>query len=120
MLDIDKYLQKSHDMKNYNCWDFIRDVWLDITGEDIGKRTPKIVSRTNMITKFNDEEKQFHRLEEKQDPCLILFKRNRILPHVGVYVRGKVLHLPEKSNGKYEPLELVKLPFNEVRFYLWK
>ncbi len=120
MIDIDTYLQKTHHMKNYNCWDFIRDVWEELTGEDIGMRTPKLATRKNMKERFTEEEKHFKRLTEKQDPCIVLFKRGKMLPHVGIYLRGKVLHLPEKSNGKFEPLELVKMPFKNVRFYTWR
>lgn len=119
MLEVDKYIQKRHSMKDYNCWDFIREVWIDLTGIDIGHRTPTNLSRKAMKERFEKEEYQFKRLTVLQDPCLLLFKRNKILPHVGVYYKGKVLHLPEKSNGKYEPLDIASLGFQEVRYYTY-
>lgn len=117
MISVDKYLSKKHDMKQYNCWDFIREVWLELTGEDIGHRTPPSGSRKEMIQRFKEEEIQFERLETVQDPCIVLFLREKILPHVGVYIRGRVLHLPEKSFGRYDPLSIASMSFKETRFY---
>jgi len=120
MVSVDKYLSKKHHMRDYNCWDFIREVWLDLKGEDIGHRTPPSGSRKDMIEKFAQEEREFVRLEKAEDPCIVLFLRDKMLPHVGIYVRGKVLHLPEKSYGRYEQLALVGLVFKEIRFYRCK
>jgi hypothetical protein len=117
MQSIDQYLSKKHDMKEYNCWDFIREVWLDITGTDIGHRTPVSVSREEMKERFRKEEKEFKRLPEKKDPCIVLMLRSNMLPHVGIYVRGRVLHLPEKSYTRFEPLAQATFGFKEVRFY---
>lgn len=117
MFTVDKYLLKVHDMVNYNCWDFIREVWMELTGEDIGHRTPAVATRKNMRDKFEREEIHFMRIQEPIDPCLVMFLRRRMLPHVGVYYNKKVLHLPEKSNGKYQPLNIVGMGFLETRFY---
>lgn len=120
MFSVDKYLEKKHNMTTYNCWDFIREIWMDIKEQDIGFRTPDNVTRKEMKEKFAREEKQFKKLSEPVDPCIVLFKRRMILPHVGIYVRGKVLHLPEHSYGKFEPLGIVSLGFLETGFYLCK
>ena len=72
------------------------------------------------LLKFAREEAHFEKIPEPIDPCIVLFKRNRVLPHVGIYVRGKVLHLPERSNGKFEPLEIASLGFIDTGFYLCK
>ena len=120
MLVIENYLRKQHNMETYNCWDFIREVYLDLTEQDIGFRTPKGASRADMKEKFAREEAQFERIEKPQDPCIVLFKRKKVLPHVGIFVRGRVLHLPEKTTARYEPLEIASLGFIDTRFYLCK
>ena len=120
MFTVDNYLPKVHNMEDYNCWDFIREVWLELTDEDIGFRTPKNVTRKAMKEKFAREEADFTQIDTPIDPCIVLFKRHRVLPHVGIFVRGKVLHLPEHSHAKYEKLEIASLGFKEVGFYLCK
>ena len=120
MISVDKYLSKKHDMRQYNCWDFIREAWLEITGEDIGHRTPSSGSRADMIRRFQREEQEFQRLDKCEDPCIVLFLRENKLPHVGIYIRGRVLHLPEKNYAKYEKIEIVSMCFKEVKFYKCK
>lgn len=120
MFTVDKYLGKVHNMKDYNCWDFIREVYLELTGEDIGYRTPLSGSRTEMKERFAREEQEFLKIPEAVSPCIVLFKRHRVLPHVGIYYKGKVLHLPEHSTARYEPLSIASLGFKEVGFYLCK
>lgn len=120
MFKVENYLSKQHSMIRYNCWDFIREVWLELMNEDIGFRTPKGASREDMKYKFAREEVEFERINKPQDPCIVLFTRKTALPHVGVYVKGKVLHLPEHNTGKHEPLSIAALGFKETRFYLCK
>lgn len=117
---IDEYLSRQHNMKEYNCWDFLREVWLDITGVDVGHRTPSSCSREEMKALFQhgaNDEPLFKRLANRKDPCIVLMMRGNMLPHVGVYLRDRVLHLPEKSYTKFEPIEQATLGFKEVRYY---
>ncbi|RTL04408.1 hypothetical protein EKK58_10570 [Candidatus Dependentiae bacterium] len=116
---VDNYFNKKFHPTNYNCWDFIRDVWMDITKFDIGCRTPNPSTPKNKIKRFMAEESDFIKVPELVDPCIILFKRNVGIPHVGVYTRGRVLHISEKG-VKFEHLEIAKLGFNDVGFYICK
>lgn len=120
MFKVENYLLKQHNMVTYNCWDFIREVWEDLTAQDIGYRTPKGASRKDMKHKFAREEAEFQRIDELQNPCIVLFTRKNALPHVGVYLNGGVLHLPEHNTAKYEPIDIVGLGFKETRYYLCK
>lgn len=118
-LVIDNYLNKRFDPTHYNCWDFIRDVWLDITKVDIGCRTPSPSTPKNKIKRFLNEESEFIKVDEIVDPCIVLFKRNKGIPHVGVYTRGRVLHISEQG-VKFEHLEIAKTGFNSVGFFICK
>jgi hypothetical protein len=120
MFLVDSYLGLSHDMGKYNCWDFIRDVWLEVKDQDIGKRTPKTVTLKNLKSKFIEEESQFKKIDSPISPCIVLFRRKKSLPHVGVYLEGFVLHLPEKQTSRMDKLEIVGKGFTEIGFYTCK
>lgn len=123
-LDVDKYLAKTHHITEYNCWDFIREIWIDLTGEDIGKRTPPSGTRSDMKLKFAEEEAHFIKLDGPANPSIVLFKRPRLLPHVGICIKhvGKwrILHLAEGGSGKLEPVELASLGFTEIGYFKWQ
>lgn len=119
---VDKYLGREFHWRTYNCWDFIRDVWLDHCGVDLGKRTPEPFSKEELKRTFAAQEsdvdgKLIHRLAEPEDPCIVLLVRPNVLSHVGVFVRGKLLHLQPRGNVIHQDLAVASLGFKEVRFY---
>ncbi|MEI9995086.1 MAG: hypothetical protein WDM91_10860 [Rhizomicrobium sp.] len=99
MLDsIDAYLVRRR-RKNYDCRDLSAEVWRALTGEELLDRDIKTMQR----------------LDAPVDPCIVLFRR-RGENHMGVFVRGKVLHLAEMS-ARFERLDIAGLGFVEARFY---
>jgi hypothetical protein len=113
---IDKYLAKTFDMRTYNCWDFTREAWLELTGKDIGHRTPPAISKESLRKTFSAGETEFVQLPNAQDPCIILLTSPVLIPHVGVYIRGNVLHMAD-TGPRYEPVQLASLLFATTRFY---
>lgn len=119
MINTDKYLLKIFDIENYNCWDFIRDIWLELTRVDIGKRTPVNISKRSIKENFETGELEFKKISSPVSPCIVLFKNDKLTPHVGVFLNNKVLHL--KNNGpRYEDLTIASIGFNNIGFYLCK
>lgn len=113
---VDKYLTRVFNISSYNCWDLVREVWLDLTGDDIGKRTPIPPTIRSMKEKFTTEESYFLKIEKPVSPCIVLMKRNKMLPHVGIFVKNKVLHIKE-SGVEYQNLSVASIGFKEVGFY---
>lgn len=116
MLDsVDKYLDRVRH-KGYNCWDFTCEVWLELTGEDIRERLPKLVGdfRTRRVTIGGI--RGVERLDKPIDPCIVVMQRLRMVPHVGVYLRGRLLHLPN-SGAEFRPLDVAKRCYQKVTYY---
>lgn len=115
-MNIDKYLYKTFKQGKYNCWDFAREVWLELTGTDLGAQTPEDSS----FTSYNDRALQVaNTLTESQkpkEPCLVLLQRSRLEPHIAVYHRGKVLHLT-KRGAYYMSLDQLTPGYTSVRYY---
>jgi hypothetical protein len=114
---VDKYLDRKFNLQNYNCWDLVREAWLELKGVDVGNRTPNPPTALSRIKRFRDQEKDFTKLEKPESPCIALFKRPKLIPHVGIYYKGKVLHLPE-TGAAYQAVELImKTGFTQVGYY---
>lgn len=105
---LDDYLAKEHRGVDYNCLHFAREAWRDLTGEDLPATELRITKKVV---------KSFKRLDNPVDPCVVLMRRKFATPHIGIYYRGKVLHLRE-SGAEFFPLPVATLGFTTVRFYL--
>lgn len=116
MFTVDPYLSREFHQVRYNCWDFLREAWLDLTGVDIGHRTPDPATPLAMRRRFDREESEFRRLAEPAEPSIVLMRRPRAVPHVGLFWRARVLHM-QPEGPRYERLEMARLGFKEVRFY---
>lgn len=116
-MSIDKFLDRVFVPRKYTCWEFTREVWLDLTGEDLG------------INPFNRYCEKVEELEiirgnanrlliTPKSPCFVLMLSDKDpVPHTGVFIDGKILHLPRNSNVHFERIENILIGFNEVRFY---
>lgn len=113
---VDKYLSRQYDIKRYNCLHFARDVWLDHTGVDITEHLQNVF-HPDQRTDLRKSLRAFERITEPVDPCLVMMHRPRLAPHVGVYLRGKVLHIWERG-VEFLPVALASRGFESVRFYL--
>lgn len=96
-----------YDSTNYNCAHFATKVWHDITGHDISLFTgvPQLEHR-----------RRFVKLPAPVSPC-ICFGHTRVAPHIGIYIRGKVLHFC-REGVMYEDLSRFGYLIKKVRFYV--
>lgn len=122
MVDVSKYLGREFHWKRYNCWDFVRDVWLDTTGVDIGSRRPEEWTQAAMKRAFVEQEnevlgKLVQRIEHPADPCLVMLLRPSILNHCGVLVSNRLLHMHPTRGVCHEDIHAATIGFNELRFY---
>jgi hypothetical protein len=112
---VDKYLSKSF-KRTYNCYDFVREIWLELTGVDLGAQTPSTQNVQSYTDKALQVANTLERLDSPQDPSIVLLQRSRLEPHIGVYYSGKILHLT-KNGAYYMPLSQVTPGYPTVTFY---
>lgn len=113
---VNPYLDRTFNDRKYNCYDFVREVWKDITGIDLGAQTPDVKSVTTYTDRSFLVASSLQELLSVQDPCIVLLLRKRMIPHIGIYVQGKVLHL-SKNGPHYVPLSSAAASFTTVKFY---
>ena len=106
--------------KAYNCAHFAGDVWEHETGEDIRPILTGFlaVRRERRIT--SSLHRDFIRIENPVSPCIVLFRHPeaKVDPHVGVYLRGKVLHLDGKAPIRQEVQVIAEQnQYTSVRYY---
>lgn len=115
-LDVDRYLSMTFSRETYNCWDMLREAWREATGQDIGDRTPHPATATEMRRRFEEQERDFVRIEAPVTPCIVLMRQGLAIPHVGLYWYRRVLHM--RPNGpRYERLSDAIMGFRKVSFH---
>lgn len=112
---VDHYLSKVFTPK-YNCWNFVQEVWQDITGVDLGDHTPLDKSASSFMAAALDFASTLQPLADRQDPCIVLMLRKGIQPHVGVYYQGRLLHLNARG-AEYRPLDQITTGYPTVKYY---
>lgn len=115
-LAVDSYLVRRFDRATQNCWHVARDAWLELTGVDLGDRTPAELTARALIARFDSDVPAFKRLPGPTDPCLVLMRRAGVVPHVGVYYRRRVLQMQVRGPS-YVPLADACRGFGPPEFY---
>lgn len=113
---VDPYLGRTYDRRRYDCLHFAADVWRDLTGEDLRERLAGLLGAPADRHVRLRHLRAFRHLAAPRSPCLVLFQRPRTPPHIGVFLRGRVLHLREQG-AVHQPLELAALGWTSVRCY---
>jgi hypothetical protein len=115
----DDLLLKRFDIRAYNCWDLTREVWLRLTGQDLG--CPELIYYNNL--EYNDvveawQDTRYRELSGPKSPCIVLMMRPRMMTHVGVMLPDKrVIHI-RRAGVQVQPVEVASLGFTSVRYYI--
>jgi hypothetical protein len=115
----DDYMGRRFDLKRCNCWHLVRDVWRDMCGVDLGDLTPgrPSVRELEGAVEHAAAGPSFQRLEKAQSPCIVLLRRGLDVPHVGVLLRGRLLHITA-DGVRHDPLDYVAQAFASCEFYV--
>lgn len=118
-LAVDAYLARSYDPARFLCWDLVREAWLDMSGQDIGDRTPHPASALAISRRVASSLGDFEAIPEPESPCLVLMRQSRAVPHVGLFWRGRVLHIDQRG-ARFERLADATRGFERIGFYRCK
>jgi hypothetical protein len=115
MIQVDKFLDRVP-LTQYNCFDFVREVWLDWFGEDVALKLNKLVGDFSQRKATISGVKAFTRLKQPKNPCFVVMQRLRCTPHVGIYLDGNLFHLGDRG-AEFRPLNVARGYFQTIRFY---
>jgi hypothetical protein len=116
-MTIDPFLNRVP-TKNYNCLDFVREVWLALFGTDVKERLDNLCAGVHAADgriRLSGV-RGFEQLKTPVSPCFVVMQRNKVTPHIGIYLNGRLLHL--RDNGvEYRPLNVARRYFKQIGFY---
>jgi len=115
-LNVDPYLSRRFDLAAQNCWHLVRDGWLELTGIDLGDRTPVRITTAALLGKFDTDVPAFRKIEKPESPCIVLMRSPGVIPHVGIFYKRRVLQMTQRG-ASYVPLENATSGYSEVGFY---
>ena len=115
----DAYMARRFDVRSSNCWHLVRDVWREATGIDLGDLTPAQTDTESLhgAARAAVDGPQFERLSRPRSPCIVLMRRRAEMPHVGVLLRLRVLHLTP-DGARHQWLSDVAREWESVEFYV--
>lgn len=115
---VDEYHSRRYVIGQYNCFHFAAEVWRDLCGQDVIKLFGDAVVQGAKYRKLNRQMVSgFKYLNEPEDPCFVLFRNRRQSPHIGIYLRGRVLHIRYNMGVRFEPIHMAQFGFTHTRFF---
>jgi 1-deoxy-D-xylulose 5-phosphate reductoisomerase len=112
---MDEFFSRSFDESNYTCWDFALEVWAHLTGQQM----PRVLEAFNpeaMRSALDQCKVTFKPIPAAVSPCFVLFERTGTPPHVGIFHKGKVLHM-NRQGVFYVPVKQAGQGFQKVSYY---
>lgn len=100
----------------YNCAHFVADAWERETGHDIRPILVGFLAPARERRALPHVAHDMRRIPAPASPCIVLFRRVKATPHVGLFVRGRVLHLTEQGPIR-QLLSVASIGYSSVRFY---
>lgn len=112
-MSIDVYHGRVYIPKVYTCYHFVAEVLMDVSGRDLSK-TLEHLFNTGKLSR--EHVRQFTEVQSPQENCIVIMQRPNVNPpHMGIYIRKKVLHLHRKG-VEYQPIDVASRGFPVVRF----
>ena len=115
----DDYFNRVYNRDTYNCAHLVCEAWEDITGNNISEAFKGFLQPASERTAELSVHNLLKRSRELVDPCIVLMTHPNVAPHVGIYTKGKVLHIRE-IGVHYQPLNMATFGYTNRRFYTCK
>ena len=100
----------------YNCAHFVCDVWEHETGQDIRPVMHGFLKTRGDRRAMPSLIHTLRRIPDATGPCIVLFRRVKATPHVGIFIRGRVFHLTDTGPIR-QLLSVARVGYHSVRFY---
>jgi hypothetical protein len=116
VISVDRYLSRRYHPVKYNCAHLVCEVWRDLYGEAMADALRGFIcARHDRRVRLADM-RAFKLLDSPVSPCLALFQARRTT-HVGIWIRGQILHCQPGCGTTLQPLSIASIGFNKVRFF---
>lgn len=115
-MSLDPLFKKNYDKNYYNCAHFVSDAWELVTGRSISHELSCFLAPSKLRHAPNTLKESWVKLDSPTSPCIVLMRKNRVPPHVGMFFEGRVIHITE-IGVQYQPLEVVSRGFANIGFY---
>lgn len=101
---------------DYNCAHFVCDAWEVEAGQDIRPVLHGFLARRGERRATMQLVNAMRRIPAPVGPCVVLFRRVKATPHVGLFIRGRVLHLTD-SGPIRQLVDVARIGYHSVRYY---
>lgn len=112
--NLDQFLNRRK-KKNYSCFDLANEVWIELTGTPLKSRVRRLTAAFAASRKVVNSS-GFELLKAPISPCFVLMQRDKITPHIGIYIDGSIFHLADHG-AELRPINIVAMGFTKVGYY---
>lgn len=115
-MSIDKYFNRRYDSATYNCAHLVCEVWRELKGDDMANALQAMLCAPKKRRAVLSDLRRIKVIDKPQSPCVVFMQAPLMPPHVGVMVRGRVLHITKGRGVQFQPLAVVTAGYKSIRF----
>jgi hypothetical protein len=115
-MTLDGFFGRAYHPRHYNCAHFAIEIWEHL------HRKPVVAAMYGFLVPGkaggglgHAEGVQF--LPRPRDPCFVLMRSKVREPHVGIFYKGKIIHLAGNHRVQYQSPEVVTCGYTRVRYF---
>lgn len=121
MRSINDYLLNKHtpNGRKYpylDCWGLVVDLYREMLGITLNEYTDLSQQDMSKALMYERQAGRFIEVDEPRDYDVIAFFIGGRLFHVGIWLKGKILHTSQKKNCRYETLD-PRVSLSKMRIY---
>lgn len=116
MISVDVLLYRRYDARHYNCAHFVVEAWEYLFGQSISDKMHGFLCSIKERKVSFGLRRDFFPLSKPKSPCLVWMSRIGYPPHVGIFLRGRILHI-QNSGPVFQSVYLATLGFKKIRYY---
>lgn len=117
MHSIDRYLCRRYHPVTYNCAHLVCEVWEELRGPAMAHVLRGFLLGHADRHALLSDLRTIRFLVKPISPCVVLMQGNTAEPHVGVFIRGRILHCSPGRGTTHQDLMIATLGFSKVRFF---
>lgn len=99
-----------------DCWGLVVDVYREMLGITLNEYTDLSQQDMSKALMYERQAGRFIEVDEPRDYDVIAFFIGGRLFHVGIWLKGKILHTSQKKNCRYETLDY-RVSLSKMRIY---
>lgn len=115
-MTLDSFFGRAYHRRRYNCAHLAIEVWEYLHNRPVAAAMRGFLV-PGEVSGGLGHATGVQPLTRPCDPCFVLMRSKVREPHVGVFYKGKIIHLAGNHRVQYQPPDVVTMGYTRIRYF---